>query len=85
MESSVKIKVYVKGKLVHDSFYERESALNSNRLELHDVTDLEYHPVIEGELIPESGNINHRFFCVDRREQILENNELVVIIHGNWC
>lgn len=85
MDVPIRIKVYVNRQLVHDSLYERESALNSNRLELHDVTDLEYHPIIEGELIPESGNVNHRFFCVDRREQILENNEPIVIIHGNWC
>ena len=82
---NIKIKVYVGGQVVHDSLMEKETALNSNRIPLHEIIGLEFQPVVEGQLMPESGELQTRFCCVDSRKLTTENNEEVVIIHGHWC
>lgn len=81
----IKTRVYVENKLSFDSYMEKETALHSNRIPLTEIQDLEFHSIEEGREIPESGKVEKKYCCVERREVIKENGEQVVKIYGYWC
>ncbi len=65
----VKVRIYCDSeKFYQEGLLEKQQALTLTKIPIADVVDLEMFPIIEGELMKESGKIKTKYCCVNSRE-----------------